>query len=260
MRSRLASGGHTQVLALDPLAEPREQLAAKNEHQHPRGQKVAAPRLDPGALSAQAPVGHPHVHVRVQRKRASPSVQRRQIGGRCTQVLRIGEQLRERLAHRGEQQLRHRGAVAAPQRVQLVRDGEDQVMVRARQEPRALALKPPLDRQPLALRTDALVTGVVERPFDVPLRAAAHVATELRRAAPSDPVRGAMHVRRQPVALGVRLEMLPEDPAQRAFHVLRNARRAFSSTSRRFAALLPRRSRARATSRLTRRPLAGGRS
>ena len=161
-------------------------------------------------------------------------------------MVSIPEQLEEHFAHRREQQLRHRCPIPAPQRVEFVRDREDEVVVRAVQQPRALALKPPLGGQALALRADPLMARVVERALAVSFGAAAQVSAQLRRAAARDPVRGAVHIRGQAVALRVRFKVFLEDPSQIAFHVLQNARPAFTSTSR-SVARLPRRSRARAT-------------
>ena len=64
-----------------------------------------------------------------------------------------------------------------------MRDGENQVMVRAPDEPRTLAFEPLLGGEPLALRAAALMTRVVERALDMSCGTAAHVATELGRAA-----------------------------------------------------------------------------
>ena len=118
---------------------------------------------------------------------------------------------------------RHARAVPAPQRVQLVRDGEDEMMVRAGDQACALALKPLLGGERLALRAAALMARVIERALDVPLRTAAHVAAELGGAAARDPVRRAMHVRGQPMLLRVGLKMRLEYLSERAFHVLPNA-------------------------------------
>jgi hypothetical protein len=136
------------------------------------------------APSALKPaVGGEHVQVRVQRERAPPGVQRGEEGGRGAEILRIPEQLEEHFAHRRKKQLRHRCPIPAPQRVELVRDRENQMMVRAAKQPRAASLQPALHLQRLALRTDALVTGIVERALDVPLGTAAHVSAELGGAA-----------------------------------------------------------------------------
>jgi len=56
-----------------------------------------------------------------------------------------------------------------------MRDGEDQVMVRAGEQPRLLRFEPALGRDRLALRAAALMTRVVPRALDVPLGAAADV-------------------------------------------------------------------------------------
>jgi len=64
--------------------------------------------------------------------------------GARAEIARIAEQFHERVAHRTEQQLGHQRPIPAPQRIQFVRDGEDQVMVYALEQPCALALKPPL--------------------------------------------------------------------------------------------------------------------
>ena len=179
---------------------------------------MAAPRPHPGAVLIQTAVGGEHVQVHMLRQRASPSVQPREECRLRAQVSRIPEQLVEHRAHRIEQELRHRRAVPTPQRVELVRNGENQVMVRAVKKTSLLPLEPILARHRLTLRTAALMARVVERALDVPRRAAAHMAAEFGGATARDPVRGSMHVQRQAVALRVRLKMLLEDSSQRAFH------------------------------------------
>ena len=110
-------------------------------------------------------------------------VQRREERRLRAQVAGIAEQFHQRLAHRAEQELGHRRAVPTPQRVEFVRDRENQVMVCAPEQSRALALQPTLGSQALALRADPLVTGVVERARAVAFGAAAQVPAQRRRAA-----------------------------------------------------------------------------
>ena len=157
-------------------------------------------------------------------------MQRREERGLRAQVAGVTQQLHQRLAHRAEQELRHRRAVPAPQRIQLMRDRENQMMVSAPEQPRLLALEPLLGRQCLALRTDALVTRVLERTLDVSLGAAAQVSAELGRAAARDPVRRPVHVRRQPVAHRVRFKVRLKDSCERAFHPPYNARSSLAYT------------------------------
>ena len=139
---------------------------------------------------------------------------------RCfrTQVLRVGKQFAQRVANRGKQQLRHERAVEHPQFIELVRDGEDQVVVRAGQEARLLRLQPALGGKTLALRTVPLVTRVVAHVLDVPLRAAIDVSAQLQRAAARQPVRRTMQIQRQFMALCVARKVLAKYGSERAFH------------------------------------------
>ena len=139
------------------------------------------------------------VQVRMQRERAAPGVQSQQERAAPARIPGVGEQLGEYRAHRAKQDPGQRGAVVAPQAIEFVRNGEDQMMVRAAQEPRALLLQPALDLDRLALRAESLVTRVIPGRLDVPLGTAAHVATERRGAAAAQPVRCAVYVERQPV-------------------------------------------------------------
>ena len=200
-----------------------EEFPAKELHYHACGQKVASPGFHPRAV-LKAAVGREHVQVRVQRSGAPPGVQRRDEGRCGAQIARVFQQLDKHRAHRAEKKVRHARAVPAPQRVQLVRDGEDEMMVRAGDQACALALEPLLGGERLTLRAAALMARVVERALDVPLRTPAHVAAELGGAAARDPVRRAMHVRGQPMLLRVGLKMRLEYLSERAFHILRNAR------------------------------------
>ena len=106
-------------------------------------------------------------------------------------------------------------------------------------KPRALALEPLFGRVRLALRTAALMARVIERALHVPFRTAAHVSAEIGGATVADPVRGAMHVRRQPMLLRVAFEMCLKDLLERAFHVLRNARAALTAVLPMAVALAP---------------------
>ena len=111
-----------------------------------------------------------------------------------------------------------------------MRNREDQVMVLAGQQTRSLPLQAVLGGPRLTLRTAALMTGVVERALDVTRGATPYVPAERRRAAACDPVRGAVNVRGQAVALRVRYKVLLENPSERAFHSAYNARCALACT------------------------------
>ena len=89
-----------------------------------------------------------------------------------------------------------------------MRDGEDQMMVCTGEQPRLLRFEPAFGRNRLALRTAALVTGVVPRALDVPLRAAADVAAQRDRTAVRKPVGGAMDKQGQLMRLRVVCEVL----------------------------------------------------
>jgi hypothetical protein len=125
------------------------------------------------------------------------------------------------------------------QQAEFVRDREDQMMVRAGDQSRALTLQPPLGRERLALRTAALVARVVECALHVSLRTAAHVTPELSSPAMPDPECRAMHIGRKPMMLRIAFEMRLKYLLQRAFHLLRNAHFASLSLLPSAVALVP---------------------
>ena len=144
----------------------------------------------------------------MQHERASPGVQGENKGRARAEILRIAQQFSQRVAHRGEEDPRHRNAIERPRHVQLMRDGEDQVVVRAGKRPRLLRFEPAFGRDRLALRAAALVTRVVPGACDVPFGATLDVAAQRDGAAVRQPVGGAMDIQRQPMRLGVACEVL----------------------------------------------------
>lgn len=117
----------------------------------------------------------------MQPQRLAPGVQRGDHAGLRPQIFRIPEQLHERLVDAGKQQLGHHGDVGQPQGVELMRHGEDDMVVLARQEPHLLAGQPALDLDPSARRTHPVPTGVVPHSLHMPVRAGLDMTTQLRR-------------------------------------------------------------------------------
>jgi hypothetical protein len=115
--------------------------------------------------------------MRVQQQRLTPGMQRGDDARTGAQILLVAEQLVKRLVHRGKQQLCHRGNVGQPEVIQLMRHGENDMVMVTGQQPGLLAHQPALDLEPGTLGTQPMATGVVPHPFDMPLRTGLDVAT-----------------------------------------------------------------------------------
>jgi hypothetical protein len=146
----------------------------------------------------------------MQIERARPGVQRELYSGLCAQVARVGEQFEQRVACGGEQGVDHRRGVQAPQRVQLMWDGEYHVPVRAVDQSGTSALQPALFSQTVALRAGAVAAGVVPRAFHVPIGAALHVTAQCGGATGSQSHRRSQLRRAQSTGVSQFLQMLPE--------------------------------------------------
>ena len=145
-------GRQAQVAAGEVLAQRGEQFAAKHRAHDTCGQEVAASRQTPLAVGQPA-VGDQGVDVRMQGNRARPGMDGEQQAGGGAQIALIGEQFGERLGAGPEQQIGHQRAVEAPPVEQVVRQGEDEMVMRRRQEAGALLRQPDVVHLPRAART-----------------------------------------------------------------------------------------------------------
>ena len=210
-----ASGVGERPLAVDdplPLEEPRHQLVQRavggkvgcaasqleRRRQRPHalqqlGAEDLGHRLDrreelaagppPRAAIGQPSRRHHHVHVRVVLQLAAPGVQHGDGPGPGTQPLWVVRERGHRRPRAAEQQPVHLALVAPEDAVQLMGNGEHDVVVADVQKVAALAGHPGLAAVRLALGAVAVAAAVVADELVTAALAAVDVAAEGRRAA-----------------------------------------------------------------------------
>jgi hypothetical protein len=97
--------------------------------------------------------------VRVQDQRLTPGVQRREEARLCPKILGVRQQGTQGVADRLQQQRRHHRDVGQPQQVELMGQGEDDMVMITGQEPCLLEGEPALGLEVRALRTGPMPTG-----------------------------------------------------------------------------------------------------
>jgi hypothetical protein len=118
-----------------------------------------------------------------------PGVQCREDSGPSAEELWIGEQLRERLRCGGEERVGELAFVVTPQLVELMWDGEDDVMMGHAEQSLLPSIEPFFAWQPSTLGATAVQAGVVcdlvIMPFGATVDVAAHLACSAMNNAPS---------------------------------------------------------------------------
>jgi len=201
-----------------------EELAAEQLLKRLERDEEVGARGAPLALAVDAAGAGQAMHVRVVVEGSAPGVQCHQQAWHGTEVTLHGTQFEHALAGAVEEQLVHPCAVELPQRDEGVRQGEDQVEVRAGQQLFELGLSPLTPWSLGAERAAAVATGVVLDGAAVAVRTRQDVRTERRGVAVADGTRRALLARVQCTLLRVRGEVLSEDVLHRAAHdrTLRN--------------------------------------
>ena len=129
------------------------------------------PRRAPLTAGVKAAGGDEAEQVGVMAQVAAPGVQGHEQAWESAEVARVGTQVEQARACGIEQQPGHEGAVELPQAEEAVRQGEDDVEVRARQQLGQLCGQPALARRLCASRAAAVAAGVVLDRGEVTLRA-----------------------------------------------------------------------------------------
>ena len=119
----------------------------------------------------------------------------------CAPNLGSASKVDEGVPDRREQQRGHRGDILAPQRIEVVGNGEDDMVMIAGEEAGALRRQPALDLDERALWTGPMPTGVVPDARHMAVRAGLDMTTEGRRSALHDGPGRFADVRRQGMRL-----------------------------------------------------------
>ena len=203
-----------QGLVHQGLLEVMQHLAAEQAGDHLDGQQVPVTAGAPLALGINATAGDQAMHMRVLAKRAAPRVQRHDDARGGTKESLISAQLQQALAGAVEQQFAQCGAVVGPQWDELVRQGEDRVIVLARQQPLQLLFNPLLAWLLATSRAAAMAARVVLNKAVPIARAAQNVTTHGWRSAVHDGPCSASLTRVQRPLLLVLAELTAEDLLQ----------------------------------------------
>ena len=144
----------------------------------------------------------------------TPGMQRGEDARLRAQVLRVRQQGAQRVPHGLKQQGRHHGDIGQPQRVEVMGQGEDHLIMVTRQEPRPLPRQPALGLEIRTLRTCPVAARVVPDTGDVAVRAGLHMAAQRGRPALHDGARSSADVGGQGMRLGIRGKSVLEDRLQ----------------------------------------------
>ena len=121
-------------------------------------------------------------------------MQRGDHPGLSAEVFGVGQNLDERVAHGLEEQRGHHRHIGQPQRVEVMRQGENRVVVIAGQQPGALHRQPALGLEVCALRTRAMAAGVVPDAGHMPVGTGLDMASQRSSAALHDGAGGSADV------------------------------------------------------------------
>jgi hypothetical protein len=131
----------------------------------------------------------------------TPGVQGGEDARLRPEILGVGQQGAQGIADRLKQQRRHHRDIGQPQRIQLMREGKDHMVMVTRQQPRLLEGQPTFGLEIRALGTRPVPTRVVPDTGDVAVRTRLDMATQRRGPALHDSARGGADVGRQGMAL-----------------------------------------------------------
>ena len=144
-------------------------------------------------------------------ERLAPSVEDRGDPDRATEVSRVSTEREQRVGGGAEEQRVNDARIALCERVQIVRQGEDDVEVRNGQQVGAPRREPPLGGERLTLRTMPIATRVVDDPHGAAAVTRLPTAAERGGAADCDGPQGSVLHRREPVRASIDVAVLSDD-------------------------------------------------
>ena len=171
--------GEGQLAGGMSLAELLEEQAPEQAGQHPHGQEEAWLAGDPAlAVQSYAPPGHDHVHMRMMHHSAAPGVEHRGDGNLRAEVLGVCGDGEHGLSGGLEQEAIDPPLVLVGHLADCRRQGEDDVIVRHRQQFCLARCQPVLCRACLALGAVPVAARVIGNLSVAAIFALFHMTTE----------------------------------------------------------------------------------
>ena len=164
-------------------------------------------------------------------ERLPPTLERTDRSGHRTQPAWVTRQFPKAPPRRLEHQVHEEVPVVVPQRIQLMRNREDHMVISTRQRLLLSFPHPALRLHPPALGTTTVLARVVAQLLNMPVRTPDHVETLLRRVARLNVEPGPPLPPTQRPGRSVGPEMIFKDPLDDALHasLFRHGRGASSS-------------------------------
>ena len=151
----------------------------------------------------------------MQHEGLTPGMQCRDDPGLCPEILRVRQSRAEGGTRRLKQEGGHHGNMGQPERIELMGQREDDVVMVTGQEPRALEGQPALGLEIRALRTGPVAARVVPDTGDMAVRTRLDMTAQCGRPALHEGPRGGADVGRQGMVRGVGGKGVVEDHLQR---------------------------------------------
>ena len=156
-----AGSSKFQRATVKQAREAGDELATKDLGERFDREEKPASRGDPVAVGGECAGGHQAMQVQVLGERLAPGVQHEGSGDVAAEPARVGAELGELVRNTLEEQRIECARIALRERVLYMRQGEDEMEVRHRQEFGAPGGEPAFLGPCLALRAVAVAAGVV---------------------------------------------------------------------------------------------------
>ncbi len=190
-----------QAGGVERRAEAFKEPTTIEARQNVDRKEEVGPTGDPSPIRPETAARNNAVDVRVMRERLPPSMQDRNHACFGAEMARVGADAADRLRRRLEQDVIDDSLVLQGQRRDGRRHGEDDVKIRNRQQFGAAVGEPLKPRQPLALRTMPVATGIISDADRAAVLALLDVSAKRWGAARFDGGHHATLLQRKPFAL-----------------------------------------------------------
>ena len=207
--------GEAQLARSEGPSQGGEILRAKDCRERPHRKEKGRPPGDPArVVRGHGAPGDQTVQMEVLREILAPRVQNRRDADGAAEMSRVSPEGEQRVGSRAKQERIDHARIALRERVEVVRQGEDDVEVRNGQQVGAPRREPPRCGEHLTLRTMSIATGVVGNPHGAAAVTRLLMAAERGGAAGRDSPQGSVLHRGEPVRALVGVAMVADDVRQ----------------------------------------------